>query len=416
MNHQDTNEQQETEGKSTYTVPIGPVHPALKEPITITCDLDGEEIVGVDVTASENHRGIEWIGMHRNNPVQSIYLSERICGICNLCHPACLVMAVEEIADIEVPDRAEYIRVIEGELERIHSHLLWAGVAAHELGFDTLLHYVWKVREHVMDILELVNGNRVTKAIMMYGGVRRDIPEKKMPRIREMLEEYRRAFGKMASLFLDDKTIKMRTRHIGVLTEEDALRLATAGPTTRASGVKKDVRQDVPYFAYPDLEVEAITPDVLTGEVVGDTYDRIVVRLLEVKQSVDIIEQALDDMPEGDIQSEEKIPRLLAQIKKAEGEAIGRHEAPRGEDIHYVRLEPGMDTLQTWKVRAPTYSNIMAWRTMLMHEQIADIPIVAASIDPCMSCTNRAVAANGATYDKEKLHELSVEKTRRLME
>ena len=399
-----------------YKIPIGPVHPALKEPITITCELDGEKIVGVDVTASENHRGIEWIGMHRNNPVQSLYVAERICGICNLCHPACLALAVEEIAGIEVPDRAEYIRVIEGELERIHSHLLWAGVAAHELGFDTLLHYSWKVREHVMDILELVNGNRVTKAIMMYGGVRRDIPEEKVPKIKEMLDEYRRLFGKIANLFLDDKTIKMRTRHIGILTEEDALRLGAAGPTTRASGVKKDVRQDVPYFAYPDFNVEAVTPDILTGEVVGDTYDRIVVRLLEVKQSLDIIEQALDDMPEGDIVSEEKIPKLLSQIKKAEGEAIGRHEAPRGEDIHYVKLVSGMDNLHTWKVRAPTYSNLMAWRPMLMHEQIADIPIVAASIDPCMSCTNRAVAANGVTFDADKLHELSIEKTRRLME
>jgi membrane-bound hydrogenase subunit alpha len=399
-----------------YKIPIGPVHPALKEPITITCELDGEKIVGVDVTASENHRGIEWIGMHRNNPVQSLYVAERICGICNLCHPACLALAVEEITGIEVPDRAEYIRVIEGELERIHSHLLWAGVAAHELGFDTLLHYSWKVREHVMDILELVNGNRVTKAIMMYGGVRRDIPEEKVPKIKEMLDEYRRLFGRIANLFLDDKTIKMRTRHIGILTEEDALRLGAAGPTTRASGVKKDVRQDVPYFAYPDFNVEAVTPDILTGEVVGDTYDRIVVRLLEVKQSLDIIEQALDDMPEGDIVSEEKIPKLLSQIKKADGEAIGRHEAPRGEDIHYVKLVSGMDNLHTWKVRAPTYSNLMAWRPMLMHEQIADIPIVAASIDPCMSCTNRAVAANGVTFDADKLHELSVEKTRRLME
>lgn len=398
-----------------YKIPIGPVHPALKEPITITCELDGEKIIGVDVTASENHRGIEWIGMHRNNPVQSIYVAERICGICNLCHPACLIMPVEEIAGIEVPDRAEYIRVIEGELERIHSHLLWAGVAAHELGFDTLLHYVWKVREHVMDILELVNGNRVTKAIMMYGGVRRDIPEEKVPKIKEMLDEYRRLFGKIANLFLDDKTIKMRTRHIGILTKEDALRLGAAGPTTRASGVKKDVRQDVPYFAYPDFNVEAVTPDILTGEVVGDTYDRIVVRLLEVKQSLDIIEQALDDMPEGDIMSEEKIPKLLSQIKKADGEAIGRHEAPRGEDIHYVKLVSGMDNLHTWKVRAPTYSNLMAWRPMLMHEQIADIPIVAASIDPCMSCTNRAVAADGSTFNADKLHELSVEKTRRLM-
>jgi len=401
-----------------YTVPIGPIHPALKEPIAINCNVSGEEIVDVDVIASQNHRGIEWIGMNRNNPIQTIYIAERICGICNLCHPGCLVMSVEEIADIDVPERAQYIRVIQSELERIHSHLLWAGVAAHELGFDSLLHYTWMVREKVMDTLEIVNGNRVTKAIMMYGGVRRDIKDEHVPKIREMIKYYLDLFDKIAKLFLEDKTIKMRTRNIGILTKEDALKLQAVGPTARASGVKKDVRQDVPYFAYPDFDVKAITPDILTGKVVGDTYDRIVVRLLEVKQSVEIIEQALDEMPPGDILSEEKIPKLLAKIKRAEGEAIGRHEAPRGEDIHYVKLKSGFENLYTWKVRAPTYSNIMSWKPMLMHHQIADIPIVAASIDPCMSCTNRAVVTENNEerwLTAEDLHNLSVKKTKEMM-
>jgi len=400
-----------------YEIPIGPIHPALKEPIMLRFSLEGEEIVDVDVVASQNHRGIEWIGMNRNNPVQSIYLAERICGICNFCHPACLVLAVEEIADIEVPERAEYIRVIQGELERIHSHLLWAGVAAHELGFDTLLHYTWMIREKVMDILEVVNGNRVTKAIMMYGGVRRDIKEEDIPKIREMIDYYKKLFNKVAKLFLEDKTIKMRTREIGILQREDALKLAATGPTTRASGVKKDVRQDTPYFSYSDFDVKAITPDMITGETIGDTYDRIVVRLLEVKQSVEIIEKALDELPPGDIISEEKVAKILSKIKKAEGEAIGRHEAPRGEDIHYVKLKEGYENFYTWKVRAPTYSNIMSWMPMLMHHQIADIPIVAASIDPCLSCTNRVVVVkNGKEkiLTGEDLHRLSVQKTRRL--
>ncbi len=401
-----------------YEVPIGPIHPALKEPILLKFTLEGERIVDVDVIASQNHRGIEWIGMNRNNPVQSIYLAERVCGICNFCHPSCLVMAVEEIVGIEVPERAQYIRVIQGELERIHSHLLWAGVAAHELGFDSLLHYVWAVREKVMDILELINGNRVTKAIIMYGGVRRDIKEEHVPKIKQMLNYYKEAFGKLAKLFLEDKTIKMRTREIGILKKEDALKLATVGPTTRASGVKKDVRQDMPYFAYPDFEVKAITPDLLTGEVIGDTYDRIVVRLLEVKQSIEIIERALDEMPPGEILAEPKIIKLLNQIKKAEGEAVGRYEAPRGEDIHYVKLKPGFEYLYAWKVRAPTYINILSWRPMLLDMQIADIPIVAASIDPCISCTNRVIIVKD---NKEKvltaddLHKLSVRKTRRLL-
>ncbi|MBC7080913.1 MAG: nickel-dependent hydrogenase large subunit [Thermoplasmatales archaeon] len=401
-----------------YEVPIGPIHPALKEPILLKFTLEGEKIVDVDVIASQNHRGVEWIGMNRNNPLQSIYLAERVCGICNFCHPACLVMAVEEIAGIEVPERAEYIRVIQAELERIHSHLLWAGVAAHELGFDSLLHYVWMVREKVMDILETINGNRVTKSIIMYGGVRRDIKEEHIPKLREMIEYYRQIFKKIAKLFLEDKTIKMRTREIGVLSKEDAIKLSTVGPTARASGVKKDVRQDMPYFAYPDFEVKAITPDLLTGEIVGDTYDRIIVRLLEVKQSLDIIEKAVDEMPKGEILSEQKVIKLLAQIKKSEGEAVARYEAPRGEDIHYVKLKSGFEHLYSWKIRAPTYINLLSWRPMLLDMQIADIPIVAASIDPCMSCTNRVIVVKDKKeriLTAEQLHELSVKKTRRMM-
>lgn len=401
-----------------YEIPVGPLHPALKEPIMIKCTIEGERITDVDVFCSQNHRGIEWIGMNRNNPVQSIYTAEKICGICNFCHPSCLVMAVEEIAGFEVPERAQYIRVIQGELERIHSHLLWAGVAAHELGFDSLLHYAWMVREKVMDILELVNGQRVPKDILMYGGVRRDIKEEHIPKIREMLAYYAEGFNKIAKLFLEDKTIKMRTREIGILTKEDAMKLATVGPTTRASGVKKDVRQDMPYYAYPDFEVKAITPDMLTGETVGDTYDRIVVRLLEVKQSMEIIEQALDELPGGEILAEPKVMKVINQIKKSEGEAIARHEAPRGEDIHYVKLKEGFEHLYAWKVRAPTYINILSWRPMLMNMQIADIPIVAASIDPCMSCTNRITIVEGKrekVLTAEYLHRLSVQKTRRLM-
>ena len=181
--------------------------------------------------------------------------------------------------------------------------------------------------------------------------------------------------------------------------------------------MKKDVRVDTSYFAYGDLDFDYITPDVLTGKVNGDVYDRIIQRLLEVKQSIELMEQCIDKMPGGDIVSEQKIPKLLAQLKKANGEGVGRHEAPRGEVIHYVKLAEN-DAPYTWKVRAPTYNNILPWIPMLKGEQIADIPIVAASTDPCMSCTNRVgIIKDGSRYelDKEELHRLSVEKTRRLM-
>ena len=408
----------ETE-KTTYTIPVGPIHPALKEPIQLMLEIEGEKVVNTDVLVGQVHRSIEWLGMNRNNPVQTLYLAERICGICNICHPFCLAMAVEQAANLTPPDRAEYIRVIAAEMERIHSHILWAGVAAHEIGFDTVFYLTWRVREEIMDLIEYIFGNRVTKAVLQFGGVRRDITAEQLPRIRKSLDYYKSIFEHLRRIFLEDRTVRMRTRNVGILSTEDALKLLAVGPTGRASGVPKDVRQDQPYSAYADLNVKAITPDIVTGTVVGDVYDRIIVRLLEVKQSVEIIEECIARMPEGPIMSEPKMPRLLRLLTDAAGEGVGRVEAPRGEDIHYVRLEAGQSTLATWKVRAPTYVNLMAVPTILKGMQIADVPIVFASIDPCQSCTNRIVVTDKATGRKsvvgyEELHRLSVEKTKEL--
>ncbi len=405
--------------KTGYTLPLGPIHPALHEPIRLDLSIDGEEIVDVDVAAGQVHRGIEWIGMNRNNPVQTIYLAERICGICSACHPYAFVSAVEMAAGIEVPPRADYIRVIVAEVERIHSHLLWAGVAGHEIGFESLFYYVWRAREKVMDLTEILTGNRNSKAMFQIGGVRRDVTPEQIPVIRETLDYYKSVFDEIKKLFLDDPTVKMRTRHVGVISTEDAKRLCITGPTARASGVATDVRQDHAYSAYADLGVKAVTPDIITGEVVGDVYDRIIVRLLEVKQSIELIEKCVEAMPEGPLLSEPKIAKLLAALKKAEGEAVVRVEAPRGENIHYVRMKAGDDVMQAWKVRAPTYANLQAVKTMLVGGQIADVPIAFASIDPCMSCSNRAVivdtnSGEHSMLENEELHTLSVEKTRRL--
>ena len=405
--------------KTTYTIPIGPIHPALKEPIQLDLEIDGEQVVDVDIHLGQVHRSVEWLGMNRNNPIQTLYLAERICGICNVCHPYCLALAVEQAADIAVPDRAEYIRVIAAEMERIHSHILWAGVAAHEIGFDTVFYLTWRVREEIMDLIEYLFGNRITKAIFQFGGVRRDITAEQLPRIRQGLDYYKSIFEQLRRIFLEDETVKMRTRNVGILSAEDALKLITVGPTVRASGVPKDVRQDQPYSAYADMNVKAITPDIVTGTVVGDVYDRIIVRLLEVAQSIEIIEECIANMPEGPIVTEPKITRLQRMLTDAAGEGVGRVEAPRGEDIHYVRLESGESTLSTWKVRAPTYVNLIAVPTMLKGMQIADVPIAFASIDPCMSCTNRMIVTDPATgkksvMDYEEMHRLSVQKTKEL--
>ena len=403
--------------KKTYSIPIGPVHPSLKEPMTFTFKIFGEHVEKVNLAPGDNHRGIEYMGRQRN-PIQIIYLAERICGICSASHPYAFCRAVENAAGIEVPERAQYIRVIIAELERIHSHILWAGLAAHELGFDSVLYLSWRAREEVLDLLEYLTGNRINYGIYMIGGVRRDISKEQIPRVRKTLDYYKDIYSKVEDIFLNDPTIALRTKNVGILTKEDALRLCAVGPTARASGLNKDIRQDQPYSAYADLEVKAITPDILTGVVNGDVYDRIIVRLLEIVQSIQIIEQCLDNMPSGEIVAEKKLVKLLNQLKKAKGEGIGRHEAPRGEVIHYVKLNEA-EVPEVWKARAPTYNNLMTWVPMLLGQQIADIPIVVASIDPCIACMDRVTILNKengqkSILTKTDLHKLSVQKTRRI--
>jgi membrane-bound hydrogenase subunit alpha len=347
-----------------------------------------------------------------------VHLTDRICGICGVSHTLAFSRAVEHAANIEVPERADYIRAIIAEFERIQSHLLWAGVAAHELGFDSLLHLTWRVREQSMDVIENLTGNRVNYAIVQVGGVRRDIVPEQHAVIEDCLSTYEGLLGKLLDLFLHDRTIAMRTRNVGLLSRKEALELCTVGPTARASGVNVDLRQDYPYCAYGDIDVRAILPDQYAGETRGDVYDRIVVRLLEVGQSCGIIRQCLSEMPAGEITAEPKLAKLLAICKKAEGEAIGRVEAPRGECFHYVRMNKS-EIPMAWKVKASSYSNLMSWIPMLRGEQIADIPIIVASIDPCLSCTDRvAVIRNGnrSLLTKDDLHRLSVEKTRRLQQ
>ncbi|MEW5827152.1 MAG: nickel-dependent hydrogenase large subunit [Candidatus Bipolaricaulota bacterium] len=401
-----------------YTVPIGPVHPALKEPIRFTFELEGERVVGVDIKPGFAHRGIEYMALKRNL-IQVLYLSERICGICSISHPIAFTQAVENAAGIEVPPRAQYIRTIIGELERIHSHLLWAGVGAHELGFDTLLHLTWNVREKAMDLLEQLSGNRVDYAIPIVGGVRRDIPEEKLGLAYEAIAYYRGLLDTMIDAYLRDASVARRTKGVGALTAEQAQSLAAAGPVARAAGLRKDVRQDMPYLAYADFPVRAITPEDYGLTPSGDVFDNIVVRLLEVAQSIEIIEFCLANLPKGELTSIPKVAALLAALKKASGEGIGRHEAPRGEVFHYIRLEEGKEEPSAWKVKAPTYSNLMSWVPKFLGAEIADIPIIAASIDPCMCCMDRVHIVTGdreTIWTQDQLLRLSREKTRRIVQ
>lgn len=359
-----------------FKIPMGPQHPALKEPEGFSVALRGEKILGVGIRLGYNHRGIEKACEERTY-IQDLYLIERVCGICSHSHATCFVQAVEEIAGLQVPKRALYLRTLIAELERIHSHLLWLGVAGHEIGFDTLLMYSWRDREIVMDILALLTGNRVNYGMNTIGGVRRDISKEDIKEVLkgiDALEERTKYYIEVAT---EETTIIKRLSGVGLLYYDEALKLDAVGPTARASGVDRDVRRDDPYAAYPEIKFNVIT------DTHCDVYGRTVVRVKELMESYKIVRQCLKDLPEGPL-------TVRAPRKIPVGEALSRYEAPRGEDVHYVKSN-GSEKPERVKIRAPTLANVQAVKHMLKDRYLADMPIVIAAIDPCFSCTDRLI-------------------------
>jgi len=361
-------------------IPIGPQHPALKEPESFRVALSGEKITGFSVRLGYNHRGIEKACEERTY-IQDVYLTERICGICSHAHSTAFVQAVEEIASLPVPKRALYIRTLVGELERVHSHLLWLGVAGHEIGFDTLLMYTWRDREVVMDILASLTGNRVNYGINTIGGVRRDISAEQIKDISKGVDTLEDRTKYYIDIATKETTMIKRLSGVGLLLPKDAERLGAVGPTGRASGIDRDVRRDDPYAAYSELDFKVITDDH------NDVYGRAVVRLKELMESYKMLRQILKNIPDGPIAV--KAPRKIPA-----GEAVSRYEAPRGEDVHYVKSN-GTEKPERVKVRAPTLANIQTVAKMLENRQLADVPIVIAAIDPCFSCTDRLISVDG---------------------
>jgi NADH-quinone oxidoreductase subunit D len=359
-----------------FKIPIGPQHPALKEPESFLLTLRGEKITDMTVRLGYNHRGIEKACEERTY-IQDMYLVERVCGICSHSHSTCFIQAVEEIAGLAVPKRGLYIRTLISELERIHSHLLWLGVAGHEIGFDTLLMYTWRDRELVMDILALLTGNRVNYGMNTIGGVRRDITPDQIPQILNAIDKLEERTKYYIQVGTEEITLRERLSGVGKLSKEDATRLGAVGPTARASGVDRDVRRDDPYAAYGELLFEVITDDH------SDVYGRTLVRLGELMESYKLVRQIVRSMPDGPIVV--KAPRKIPA-----GHAVSRYEAPRGEDVHYVKAN-GSDKPERVKIRAPTLANVQVVAHMLKDGYLADTPIVIAAIDPCFSCTDRTV-------------------------
>jgi ech hydrogenase subunit E len=367
---------EETGSPRKFIVPIGPQHPALKEPGHFEFTVDGEIVTGASVRLGYVHRGIEK-GCEQRSWVQDIYLLERICGICSHSHATAFVLGVEKLAKVTVPPRAQAMRTLFLELERVHSHLLWLGVAAHEGGFDTLFMYSWRDRETVMDILENLSGNRVNYSANILGGVKYDLDQKQADEIRKGIDYLEERTKYYLNVVTTDETFLGRTRNIGTMSYDQAVALDAIGPTARASGLARDVRVDSPYAAYADFPVNLVT------ETQCDLVGRFVVRIRELFESYRLIREIIDHMPGGELTT--RVPRRIP-----EGEAISRVEAPRGELFYFLKSN-GSDKPERVKVRTPSLCNWASVTHLAIGHNLADMPMMLAGIDPCFSCNDRSV-------------------------
>ncbi|MDJ0945277.1 MAG: nickel-dependent hydrogenase large subunit [Kiloniellales bacterium] len=386
-------------------IPIGPYHALQEEPEFFKLHVEGERVVHLDIEIGYNHRGIEKLSESKDFE-ETIFMVERICGICSTSHPIACVQAIEEASEIEVPERALFIRSTIGELERLHSHFLWLGLAGHFLGFNTIWMWAWRYREDLLSILELITGNRNHYGMMKPGGVRRDILPESTPEIERMLDGLKKPIEMFRGAVLDDPLLHARTQGVGVLNRQQAIDFGALGPTARASGVDIDVRRDHPHAAYGLVDWKVITRDN------GDVFDKAVVRILEMFESIKIIEQCLEHLKTRNGEIDSNPPHVDA------GEGIGHYEAPRGEVFHYIRSD-GSNRPVRHKVRAPSFMNVPTNAVTVLGATVADATIILAAVDPCYCCTERMASAVDRTsgnrvWDGRDLIRLSQEKTERL--
>ncbi len=383
-------------GKSgKFIVPIGPQHPALKEPGHFEFEVDGETVTGASVRLGYVHRGIERATEERNW-TQNLYLLERICGICSHHHAFAYALGVEKLAGVEAPPRAQAIRELAAGLERIHSHLLWLGVAAHEAGFETLFMYSWRDRETVMDILEAFTGNRVNYSVNVLGGVKLDMTDEIAASIRRGLDFLEERTHHYLKVVTTDQAFLRRTRGVGTLTKEQAEEFGVVGPMARASGLTRDIRVESPYGAYKLFPIEFVM------ETAGDLEAKFIVRLRELFESYKAIRNILDHLPVGDLTA--RMPRKIPA-----GETVSRVEAPRGELFYYIQSSGGEMPARV-KVRTPSLCNFSSVLQVAVGHQLADMPMLLAGIDPCFSCNDRMVVINGdETWTWEQLRRYGIE-------
>jgi len=358
-------------------LPIGPSHPAMKEPERFTFLVDGEKVQSMRMRLGYTHRGVEKL-LESKNYAQSIPLIERVCGICQHAHSSCFCWGVEQLAGIEAPPRGQHIRTMMLELERVHSHLLWFAFLFDDIGQKALFMHLMDKRELIMDAFESISGNRVHHAINRIGGVRRDFDDQQAKHVASAIAGIEEYLPKITG-YLEDSTVASRLKGVGALSRDEARRLGVVGPVARASGLTMDTRRDHPYGAYPELDFAVITEDN------GDCHARALVRARELSESIKIIRECFK-APAGDI-------AIKWMGNPAEGKVIQVIEAPRGEDMHFI-VSDGTDKPNRVRIRPPTYANLASLPVLSQGANIADIPPIIASLDPCFSCTDRMLFVN----------------------
>lgn len=359
---------------SSYQIPLGPVGAMLEEPVYFTFAIEDERVADVEVHAGFAHRGIEFLTMQRNI-YQNITLTERVCSVCSNNHPFTYCMAVEKLAGISIPERAEYLRSIADEIKRIASHLFNTGMVAHTIGLDELFGQVMEIREVMQDVKETLYGNRMNLSANCIGGVRYDLSGEQIRFLQNSLEKLKKPVEILTGVYKNHGAFRRRTEGIGILPQGKAAEYGVVGPVARGSGLACDVRADNPYAAYNTLSLHVVV------EQGGDVYARALVRLREISEAIELIEQCLRQMPDGPV-CLPYMPEIPA------GQAMAKSEAPRGELMYYLRTD-GTDIPARLKWRVPTYPNWEALRVMMKNSKMTDIPLVLCSIDPCISCTDR---------------------------
>lgn len=357
-----------------FTIPIGPQHPLIKEPLSLNVDIEGEKVLGGQLRLGYVHRGIERLAEQRTY-IQNVHLIERVCGICSHIHTTTYCYAVEQLLGLEIPSRAQFIRALLCELERIHSHMLWLGILAKHIGLDTIFMHTWHDREMVLDLMEQISGGRVSHAVNKIGGVRCDLDEQHTQLVSETLRNLFTESEKVLDMIVHDVTIRARTQDVAPLSMEHILAYCLVGPVARASGLDIDLRRDQPLPPYEQLRFKVITmPD-------GDAWARTVVRVEEIRQSLNLCQQIIAQMPSGPIE-------IRAPRKVPTGEVLLRSEAPRGELVYYVRSD-GTDTPARLKIRTPSLPALSVLPLQLSEINVADIPVVVAGVDLCIACADR---------------------------